>query len=183
MKLDIDISLHIKKTRVLSQLNQYIKIYHIILKELAKVKRTQIEERQKNITSKYIYQNIFEHQIGKILIYSLSDAMTLDLKNKIDIYCKNSSILQLLFLEKLTLPKLISLSDIEEICFLLRIKQLIHNVIKDQKQNLPQSDREIFNILNEHITKKEISFDILHRNITNKLNWYMKIIGLEVIIY
>jgi hypothetical protein len=62
--------------------------------------------------------------------------MTLILNKKIDLYCKNYSILALLFQDKLTVPKLESFSDVEEICFLFRIKQLIHTIIKKEKQKI-----------------------------------------------
>jgi hypothetical protein len=92
------INLNINKCLLLNQLNKFIKIQALIIKSIAKKKRDILEN---HIKPKLVFQHEFEHEIGKNIIYSLKDSLTEIMDNKIELFCKNTLIINNSYLKKI----------------------------------------------------------------------------------
>lgn len=192
----------IKNKKLIKEIYESIKLEGVILKELGMAaKSAWMNKKSKNLFyEKLIYSHELEHSVGKSVIAHLAGSLLETSHEKIDelIYeCILEDTL-MIYLSTIDINKQKMWKDsLNEILCLLRLKKIIKELEQTNITILIQTIKSkgldpilrIYDIkqwfinmaLNEKIENVTDVFTKIYNIIINKLNWFIKIIGKEII--
>lgn len=159
--ISIQIDLLIKNTKILKDFNDIIKIDHVILKELTSIL---IKEHNKDL-ERYVLERKLSNKIIDCFEQSLTDIFykTLDLSRM--------KILELISTEEINQKN----NHILIIAAILKLLQIL------KKLNFEKLESKLAVIIKDIIKDKNITKILFNKILLNKLSYYKRIIGHEIV--